>query len=66
MNDDDVLTTFDLAVALKLSPRTLEGWRANGRGPKYIPVSTNRVLYRWGAVRSWLESQETEPQEAAQ
>lgn len=47
------------AVAAQLngpSPRTLERWRMQGLGPKFIKVG-RRVLYRQSAVERWLDQQ---------
>lgn len=38
------LTQLELAVRWRLSGRTLEKWRQEGRGPRYLRVG-GRVLY---------------------
>lgn len=40
-----MLTTKELAKELKVSTRTIEGWRLNGLGPRYVRVS-NRIRYK--------------------
>jgi hypothetical protein len=56
---DEFLSTYDLAVKLKMSPRTLEDWRAKKIGPDYIQPSGRRgpVLYSWNTVCAWLQTQ---------
>jgi len=34
----------ELSRRWSLSPRTLEGWRSNGSGPKYLKIG-GRVVY---------------------
>ncbi len=42
---EDFLDTLTLAKRWKISPRTLERWRWEGIGAKYIKIG-GRVLYR--------------------
>jgi hypothetical protein len=39
------LTQAELAERWRISPRTLEQWRWQGRGPRYLKLG-RRVLYR--------------------
>lgn len=34
------LTPAELAARLRVSPRTLEGWRSTGRGPAHARIGT--------------------------
>jgi hypothetical protein len=43
----EFLTTSEAAALLRLSPKSLEGMRSKGRGPKYIKVG-GAVRYRRG------------------
>jgi Helix-turn-helix domain len=52
------LTTEELATRLKLSPRTIEDWRLDGRGPKHLP---DPVRYRLADVEAWEESRLVKP-----
>lgn len=54
-SSDDFLTTDELANALRVSPRTPEGWRSIGDGPPWTRAGGRRVLYRWGDIIKWLE-----------
>jgi hypothetical protein len=51
---DDLLTSSELAGALKISERTPENWRLRGEGPPFIRVGRRRVVYRWGDVVQYL------------
>jgi hypothetical protein len=39
------LNQVELSRRWSLSPRTLEGWRSNGNGPRYLKIG-GRVVYR--------------------
>lgn len=49
-----LLTTEELAAEVKVSRRTLEGWRRIGKGPQPIRVGS-QVRYRIEDVRKWLD-----------
>ena len=51
----ELLSAEELAKALKMSPRTLQKWRSDGRGPRYIRLGHN-VRYRSQDIAGWLES----------
>lgn len=54
-----LLTTAEAAAFLRLSPRTLERFRVEGTGPKYLQAGAGkraRVLYDPAELRSWLAS----------
>ena len=57
------LTTEELAERLggDISPRTLEGWRRDGTGPKFIRPGGQKVRYREIDIEAWEESLVTEP-----
>jgi hypothetical protein len=55
-SQDDLLTSSELAGALKVSERTPENWRLRGEGPPFIRVGGRRVLYRWRDVMSYLDA----------
>ena len=42
----------DLAKRWLISPRTLEQWRWQGRGPRYLKIG-GRVLYRLADVEAY-------------
>ena len=56
---DLLLSTKELAIFLKISPRSVEGWRLHGGGPCYSKVG-RLVRYRIGDVRTWLEERKFE------
>ena len=49
-----LLTQQRVAEILSYSPRTLESWRATGRGPRYIRVSKRSVRYRMCDLEEWV------------
>lgn len=53
-----LLTTGEAAHVLRLSPRTLERFRVEGTGPRYVkagPGKRARVLYRKEDLEAWLD-----------
>jgi len=53
---DDLLTSLELARALKVSDRAPESWRMRGVGPRFMRAGGRRVLYRWSDVLEYLNS----------
>lgn len=45
----------DLAELLEISVRTLQKWRHEGGGPRYVKLG-RMVRYDWEDVMDWLES----------
>ena len=54
-----LLRQADAASLLNVSPRTLEGWRYRGEGPKYCILSAKCIRYRSVDLLSWLEARES-------
>ena len=48
-------TTHEAAARLRVSPRSLEGWRHRGGGPKYTKLGS-RCLYREIDLDEWVAS----------
>ena len=56
--DSPYLRSEDAARFLRLSPRTLEGFRVEGRGPRFLRFGgprRGRVLYRQADLEAWSE-----------
>jgi len=53
---DQMLTTAELSALLSVSRRTLESWRAGGRGPKVTRVG-GAVRYRYSDVIAHLREE---------
>jgi len=53
-DDLRLLDQAQAAELLQVSPRTLEGWRCRGGGPRFIRVG-RRVRYRLQDLRAWLD-----------
>ncbi len=49
----DLLRTRAAAEKLGLSPRTLEKWRVQGRGPRFYKLGSS-VAYGSGDLDAWL------------
>ena len=47
----------EVALRLKVSKRTVEGWRLRGFGPPYCKLG-KAVRYRLSAVERWADAQE--------
>ena len=54
---DDLLTTAELAAALKVNERTVRRWRNEGGGPPVLWAG-GHARYRWGDVQEWLRRRE--------
>jgi len=53
------LTAAEVAKMLRMSDRTLEGMRCDGRGPPYLRLGDGgraKVIYRLSDVENWLQS----------
>lgn len=50
-----LLTETEVCEVLGLRPRTLQGWRLFGRGPKFVKLSKRIIRYRWVDVQAWLD-----------
>ena len=48
------------AELLNISPRTLERWRLDDRGPPYIKLGS-RVVYSLEKLTAWLNKQQHTP-----
>lgn len=53
---DKVLTIEETAGALRLSRRTLERLRQEGRGPRYIRLSRQRIGYSEREIQAFLDT----------
>ena len=52
----DTLTTQQLADRWGISPQTLENWRSQGKGPKYVKLGaggSSPVVYRLADVEKY-------------
>jgi phage terminase Nu1 subunit (DNA packaging protein) len=51
--EDDLLTSAELAEALKVNERTVRRWRNEGTGPP-VMWAGGLARYRWGDVLAWM------------
>jgi len=54
LDDDALLGEMHAAEFLKLSPRTLQAWRPQGRGPRFVRAG-RAVRYRRRDLIAWIE-----------
>jgi predicted DNA-binding transcriptional regulator AlpA len=52
-----LLTQKQLAQLLNVSERTLERWRVEGRGPRFVALGPRRRGYRLSDVEDWTQAQ---------
>ena len=50
----DILDEAELAMFLGIDQRTIQRWRAEGKGPAFIKAG-NAVLFRLQDIREWLD-----------
>lgn len=48
----ELLNQWDLADRWRISPRTLERWRWEGKGPHYLKIG-NRIAYRLEDIEAY-------------
>jgi hypothetical protein len=53
----------EAAAFLRLSPRSLERWRVNGRGPKFVRMG-RRVVYEGSALLAFIAKMKRAPRPA--
>ena len=51
-----LLTETEAAKLIGFSIRTVQKWRMQGRGPKFVKVSSRAIRYRREDVDAWIES----------
>lgn len=54
--DDKLLDTNELSGMLGVTVNTLQIWRHQGKGPKYIKLSRRAVRYKEQDVRDWMNN----------
>lgn len=58
VGDDQVVTSWQAAARIGLSPSTLAKRRMSGTGPRFIRLAANRIGYRQSALDAWLAERE--------
>ena len=48
-----LITERQAASLLSVSPRALQKWRANGRGPPFVRISNRCIRYRKSDLFDW-------------
>lgn len=54
--NQNYLTTEQAAVYLGISKKTLESYRQEGTGPRYIMVSSKLIRYLIADLDAWMQS----------
>ena len=54
---EEFLRTSEAAEFIKVSPRTLESWRAKEEEPRFVRVGKRLVRYRKSDLQDWLARQ---------
>lgn len=49
-----IMTTKEAARYLSFSYKTLESWRAAGKGPQYLQLDNRRIRYKREHLDEWL------------
>jgi predicted DNA-binding transcriptional regulator AlpA len=55
-----LLTPDEAAAWLRSSERTLERWRGEGAGPRFVRLG-RRVVYRLADLETWIDRQTQRP-----
>lgn len=61
MSDDELITTEEIAMLLKLSPSTIKAWRVKKMGPAYIRITGRTCRYRMKDITEWLQKKALKP-----
>jgi excisionase family DNA binding protein len=64
IEQEPLATPRQVSDHTRVSERTLEYWRAHGKGPRYVRMGRH-VRYDWADVKSWLEQQASAPADGA-
>jgi hypothetical protein len=54
---DELLTSTEAALRLRVAPSTLVEWRYLGIGPAYSRLETGSIRYWRGDVDAWIDAQ---------
>jgi predicted DNA-binding transcriptional regulator AlpA len=49
-----LLTAGEVALRLGVTPRTLEGWRGTGEGPRFVRLGPKTIRYRAADVDAFV------------
>lgn len=55
--EDQLLTTAEVALILRLPPATLRTWRYQGIGPRSFHLGPRGIRYKSSDVATWLDRQ---------
>lgn len=49
-----LLTETQAAELLQLTPRALQAWRYQGRGPRFVKISARAIRYQLDDLQDWI------------
>jgi hypothetical protein len=58
----EILPECEAAALLRLSPRTLQAWRARGEGPPFIRLGRRRIGYDPRDLETWRQRNRLDPE----
>jgi hypothetical protein len=61
IDNDPLMETTEAAKYIHVDPRTMEGWRFRGTGPRFLRYSNRVVRYRKSDLDAFLERATVEP-----
>lgn len=60
-NEGALLNERETAEFLGVSRRTLQGWRSNQTGPRWVRINTKSIRYRQSDLTDWIERRTVTP-----
>lgn len=63
-SNDELLTSTEAALRLRVAPGTLIDWRFDGRGPCYSRLDSGAIRYWRNDIDTWIDAQRVEPVDA--
>ncbi len=51
-----LISEFEVSKILGIKQRTLQQWRATGRGPSFVRLPPRIVRYRISEIDSWIKA----------
>lgn len=56
----NLISEHEVARILNIAPKTLQSWRQNGFGPKYLKLSNKTIRYKTEDIQNWLQQRTNE------
>ena len=62
MEYDRLVNEVEAAARLRVSPRTLQAWRQEGKGPEFVRFSARCIRYRVSALDRFVRERVEAPE----